>query len=443
MTKQVGIVAKNPIIAGAIYRAMVRIFNDRGIGQWDQPDVVVYSPKLSDNFTNRERVSEATEVMRCLNTKGGVIFPDMDPAELTESRAKILIPTIPTISDQDVEGILDNIDNMQPPEDPASDEYLRYAQVNNSISKWADFLIKVAYGRDHGATVLDGSKYNDVEMMEKCKDRGRHEFGSIACQGGMSPQSGVEFFLDTARKSESSILLMSVPTTPDFIPAIVEMKRNGLDHIVKSLNNPVPRLQEVMRKLSALDFDAMTSVCNTVHHFYDAIRDWGHHAVHLPKMGVDSIPEPGKVHEKVKVLLLATKASLDAKIFEIAAAALGRTDIEWLIPEAQQDNVSSAIWENIIKGKYKEGGDILMNVVNAYQEIHGDDFFIMGGCTEVALGIGDRIAEDRFIDNAAVTRDECIKIAMEAADNRRERPGNMAQDLPEKTLIPYRGAAKG
>ncbi len=415
MTKSIGIVTSDPVIAGAIYMRMVYILNSRGIVNHHQPDVYLYSPRLAVPLSDQKRILEGTEVMRVLNAHS-VVFPDnpnlrsMHSSGDLLSRSNIILPDIAILEGraEDIKkSILSDPHGLK-----IGHEEPGVVELRRAIDAWAEFLIQeIKSPEDHAVSLqrIARTKGVDSRILQEVKDPKRHKKGLIGCQGGMSPQSGVEFFVDTALHSESSIILMSVPTTPHFVPSVVEMAAEGLDYVRCGLNNPVPKLRDVMSKLGSVGCSVIVPVCNTVHYFFDAFRDWGVKTVNFPQAGVAAIPHGTKA-KKTRVLLLATEASIKGKVFDRATAELSRDDIEWLMPTAQQARVSEAIWDNIIKGKYAEGGDILMEVIASYEAIHGRDFLIMCGCTEVVMGIGDRISHERIIDNAEAARDQVIRI---------------------------------
>ena len=410
--QNIGIVTSEPLVAGLIYSLMIEVFNKKGIDHWHQPNVVLYSPKLLEvNLESENGILEATETIRRLGVNGVVVFPDT--SGITEIPSKffrtgVVIPNdINAITADEAISIRAN---FQKGEEISGD-------LREKLLRWAEFLYTPTLGGQRGdcKSIQRSNEPLDQDTFLRARSIKRHSSGLIACHGGMSSQAGVEFFNGLGLRSDSSIVLMSVPTTPDFVPGIIEMQDGGLENLARSLN-PVRRLRDTMDKLGSLYPDVVISVCNTVHYFHDAMRDWSTPVVHLPRTGVESIPI-AKDGKKTKVLLLATEASIKGKIFEKAAEAAGRDDIEWLIPTNLQSDVNRAIWENIVKGKYEKGGEILLEVVKIYNKVHGaGTFYVMAGCTEVVMGLKavaaasreTLISNDQLIDNAEAAMTTCI-----------------------------------
>jgi len=460
MSERIGIITSDPAISAAIYREILRHTEAK-----EQTDFVLYSRDLSDVSENVE-IIEGTDSIKPMDVDA-VAFPEIEQDVILESdRQKIplihneLLPSIPS---EKIEKIRDHLLNDTVPDDKA--DRALYAEVMFDVSLWADALVQFAekgIDNDHDTKLIDGinkdvQDYSNIIIESAIK----HKDGFIGLQGGMGPEAGLDAFSYIGDNSNASIVLDSSATMPNEAEYILELLESGLHNAMKTVD-PTDRLVETRERLEAMNPDCISMQCNTAHFFEEKIEEKANKIdfVHIIEEGLKSI-EKKENGETTKLLLFATTASVNSKIFDDALERIGRDDIEIvtlsnnkaskkpteiLVPDSsEQDQINSAIWNDILENKSpEEAGKKFQLILDSHPDADG----VIMGCTEIKFGM-EHVTDspDIIIDNAKAAADKSIEIAEEKGRERGEviekiEKVESKSDLSIKGSVPYTDLAK-
>lgn len=201
---------------------------------------------------------------------------------------------------------------------------------------------------------------------------------TIGILGGMGPLATADLFqkivtlTDASRDSEHiRVYIDSNPSIPDRTAAILD---RGPD--------PLPAMEDSLRKLEACGADCIVMPCNTAHYFLPRLQ--GLTGVPFLSM-LDAAAAacrarfPGRT-----AAVLATRGTLAAGLYQ---AALEREGIPFLVPEeAEQAALMEVIYGGVKAGAPAERyRGALLSVLDALSS-RGADCFILG-CTELPLAL--------------------------------------------------------
>lgn len=417
MSSRIGIVTADPAISTAIYKEILQQTPAE-----EQTDFVLYSRSLEIKSKEFE-ILEGTLNIKNMDVDA-VAFPEIEQNIINKStRQKVPLiqnELLSSISPETIKPIRDNLLNGTVPEDKENKKI--YDDVMVDVAVWACALVEFANkGADnnHGTSLTDANdtKKNHLDILASSTNR--HENGFIGLQGGMGANAGLKSFSYIAQNSKTSIVLDSSATMPNEAEYILELLNSDLHHAMKTVD-PTDRLIETRERLEKMHPDVIAMTCNTAHYFEPKIEEATHNVevVHIIEEGLKAI-EPKENEEKTKLLLFATTASVNSKIFEDALKRTGRTDIEIIVTsDSEQKQINSAIWNDIIENKSPEKAGIKFdNVINNYPDVDG----VIMGCTEVIFGM--KYAENQpkiIVDNAKTATDKAMQIAEEKSQKKTE-----------------------
>jgi aspartate racemase len=217
----------------------------------------------------------------------------------------------------------------------------------------------------------------------------------------MGPAATVDFYLKliqatpaTIEQEHLQVLIWSDPTIPDRTEALLA---KGAD--------PTPALIAGAKLLQRSGATILAVPCNTAHAFLAAVQP----EVDIPI--VHMIEETAK-HVRLllpdikRVGLLSTTGTQRAGLYQ---DYLGKQDIEVLYPDAesQEELVMTSI--RGIKGG-KSGESVRELLVQAAQDlIRNGAQVIIGGCTEIPLGLGAADISVPFVDPATVLAETVVQ----------------------------------
>lgn len=404
-SRPLGIASKNPFVAHALYQRILEKAFDPAL-RYRQPDAVLYARDIkADQDIN---ILEGTEVMRKLNVHGS-FFPEIDQHELIELPKRSVVYSLdlpPLKIGTTLERILRN-----KPESMLPLPRRLWQEWDEILDKWADAFLAVAQGREPDCAYrkLEKSEEIDQRILSKIRSPKRHLHGAIAIHGGMGPEAGNRSFKYIADQGyKGAILLDSTATMPNGAEFL--LSKEG--EISTYLENPLPRLKEVRKKLASLNFDATVMACNTMHAFHDQIiADTKH-----PERNINIVDESiRRLPRNASVLILATEASLATKIFEKSVQATGRSDLRLQIPSPDdQKKVEDSIWNYLfVGGDYQVGAKLLKEVADKYVSRADKNSMILLGCTELSIGLerGDVKLPVVAVDTADIANQLAIKMS--------------------------------
>ena len=222
--------------------------------------------------------------------------------------------------------------------------------------------------------------------------------------GGMGPLATADFFnkllaLTPAQCDEDHVpvLLLSDPRIPRRPAAILD-----------GSESPLPRLRELRDRLVEAGATFLAMPCNTAHHWYPQLAaDCPVPFLSIVDAGVAALaelqpaPPPG-----APVALLATDATLAARVYDAPLAAAGYT-VMLPKPDEQRDRVLPAIAQ-VKAGQTRSAAALMVPVVDAL--LARGAGAVLLACTELPLAL-DAVASPlrtRCVDTSAALARRCI-----------------------------------
>jgi len=214
---------------------------------------------------------------------------------------------------------------------------------------------------------------------------------TLGVLGGLGPMSSVYFYeMLTAHtraacdQEHLNILLSSYAHTPDRTAYILGA----------SEDNPLPCMQEQVKRLVGAGADVIAIPCNTAHYFYSGIQ----HSTHVAVLNI--IEETARYCKHLgigRVGVLATEGTVRSEAYR---SVLEREGIAYLTcSESQQKTVSEIIYGAVKQGREPDL-DAFLAVADALTA-QGCERIILG-CTELSLLIKAGRLGFRFIDSLEV-----------------------------------------
>lgn len=226
--------------------------------------------------------------------------------------------------------------------------------------------------------------------------------------GGMGPLATADFFRKLIDETPAEfdeehvpVVIYSVPQMPDRVKAITH-----------GMQSPLPYMIKGMRALQRLEVGCVAIPCNTAHHWYDELQEAsGLPILHIADAACDELHKRGSVQPRVG--LLATEATIDARIYQDRLAASG---IECVIntDDEREALVRTAI-DAVKRGSLEAGGQAAERAAMLLFE-RGVEQVILG-CTELPVGL-DAIASRarlRCVDATRALARECVAWSLAAS----------------------------
>lgn len=412
----IGIVTSDPVIAAAIYDVIIADVSNYTQKCRYNPTVSLYSRRIDGDVA--AQIYEGTELMRRLNM-AETFFPDIKTFPEFDgvvNRTSVIIPNgLMPITPEMTSGIRDNILKKQPPV-TGSAQRKRYDDAISLINSWGHFITAKTF------SIADSESFVSIERNRATPNNkiawesvnpARHKLGFVAIQGGQGPEAGNQAFKHVAASGNgTAILLVSEPAAVfDHSTFVEELAMHLPIAASRVLANATKRIQETNRKIASVNPDAKFYSCSTLHGLPGFSDHSGVDVVNIVEEGVRAVPRSER-----KVLLLATSTTLGKGIYHAAAENIGRNEIEFIIPrDEQQAEVTRAIFGEIIPGNISAGRNTLMQVISSCRNDSGKNIYVVAGCSDIPLAVGD---VDKLIDPIREAAEKAILIAAYKASKR-------------------------
>jgi aspartate racemase len=202
--------------------------------------------------------------------------------------------------------------------------------------------------------------------------------GPIGVIGGMGPLATADYFAKVIAATSAAddeghvpLLISSDPRIPRRPPAILHGDIS-----------PLPRLREVRDRLVAAGASALVMPCNTAHHWHAELS--ADCALPFPSIVEAACREAAAVAPAGgRIGLVATRATLAARLYEPALATLG---LQPLVPDdALLDEAMLPAIAHLKAGRVAEAGAPMARAVQALRE-RGAAVVILA-CTEAPIAM--------------------------------------------------------
>jgi aspartate racemase len=223
----------------------------------------------------------------------------------------------------------------------------------------------------------------------------------IGVLGGMGPLATADFFAKVIAATPASgdeghvpLLILSDPRIPPRPPAILA-----------SGESPLPALMAARDRLLGAGATALAMPCNTAHYWYEALR--ANCPVPFLSIVGAACAEVGRLSAPgQRVALIATRATLAAKLFDTQLAAMG---YEVMLPsDALLEHQILPAIDLVKAGDVQAGGRSLQAVVKNFLDDGAGAVLL--ACTEVPLAL-DAIESPlrvRCVDSTAALARACV-----------------------------------
>ncbi len=164
-------------------------------------------------------------------------------------------------------------------------------------------------------------------------------------------------------------------------------------------------LEEELAGLMALKPDCIIICCNTLHKYYDMIKDKLHSSI--PVMhAVDLVAQHAKDHDYRKVLLLATKFTMEDGFF---AKKLENAGIEVVIPTQEERNILQDIHDQLmINNVTPEAREYCRMLIFQHHDLDA----VVLGCTEYPLVVDETNSVLPIIDPVCLQTSFAVDYAL-------------------------------
>lgn len=221
-------------------------------------------------------------------------------------------------------------------------------------------------------------------------------FKKIGILGGMGPEATAQAYQEIIRIFQErfgakydvdfpEIIIVSKP-----IPDVVERVENENQTLVL-LNNGIAQL-------TTAGADFVIIACNTVQRFLPELRK----SASLPILGIAE--EVAKCLQFKMVGLLATEATMNARIFEDALEPSGVTVIK---PNKKEQSMVTNIILNIMNGKKTDADKAMLLMIVDSLKLSGAEAVILG-CTDLPLLITQDDVSVPLIDTTQVNAEAAV-----------------------------------
>jgi aspartate racemase len=164
-------------------------------------------------------------------------------------------------------------------------------------------------------------------------------------------------------------------------------------------------LEEELAGLIALKPDCIIICCNTLHKYYDMIKDKLNSSI--PVMhAVDLVAQHVKDHDYRKVLLLATKFTMEDGFF---AKKLTNAGIEVVIPTQEERNVLQDIHGQLmVNNVTAEAREYCRRLILQHKDVDA----VVLGCTEYPLVVDETNSALPIIDPVRLQTSSAVDYAL-------------------------------
>jgi len=165
-----------------------------------------------------------------------------------------------------------------------------------------------------------------------------------------------------------------------------------------------------VKLLEGAGVDFIAIPCNSAHHFLPIMRK----AVHIPILSiVDETAEKIKKRKIEKVLLLATKFTVNRQIYD---KSLADREITLIKPRSMQQHLINEITIRVESGRRNEADRTkIINIVDELKEKTGIQG-VIGGCTEIPLLIQSKDISLPLLDTIDIVAESCYELICGKSD---------------------------
>ena len=222
--------------------------------------------------------------------------------------------------------------------------------------------------------------------------------------GGMGPLATADFLQKFVRlwpaendQDHPQVVVFSNPKIPDRVGPILGI----------STTSPLPALVESAKRLQEFGAELLCMPCHTAHFWYPQMVQ----TIEVPFLHIADITCEEILHkghkDKSKVGVLATRATLQAKIYEDRFSQYG---VSLMLPDQVQmeQHVLPAI-AAVKRNAMAEAGELLTNSINRF--IQQDVDVVVLACTElpIALEFANSTVRTHCIDPTESLARACVK----------------------------------
>ncbi|CUH96018.1 hypothetical protein P22_2106 [Propionispora sp. 2/2-37] len=229
---------------------------------------------------------------------------------------------------------------------------------------------------------------------------------TVGILGGMGPLATVDLFKKIVECTPAVIdqehLKMIVYSNPQ-IPS-------RIDAIMSGAQSPEKELIQSAQFLEKAGADILVMPCNTAHFWYQAIQD--SLKIKIINM-IETAAEYVKNHYAAaglgKIMLLATAATVKAKLYQTAFAAKGFILIE---PQPDEQKIISGAINETKAGLLAQNSFLpaMQQLLQKYQQLGVNSF--IAGCTEMPLIFDQLSGNYHEIDPTKLLAQEVVKQAL-------------------------------
>ena len=205
---------------------------------------------------------------------------------------------------------------------------------------------------------------------------GMGEKKSIGILGGMGPLATADLF-------QKIVQLTQAATDRDHIRIYIDDHAQIPDRTAAILDggeDPLPYMEESVRKLTGCGADCIIMPCNTAHFFLPALRK----KAPVPILSMLTATEEAakRAFEGKTAAILATRGTLAAKLYQTEFEKAG---LSFLVPdETEQEKLMRVIYDGVKAGAPPTAYEEDLNAVLSSLTEKGTDFFVLG-CTELPI----------------------------------------------------------
>ncbi|MDV2582147.1 aspartate/glutamate racemase family protein [Alkalibacillus haloalkaliphilus] len=228
----------------------------------------------------------------------------------------------------------------------------------------------------------------------------------VGILGGMGPAATVDLFekivSNTSVKTDQEHIPISIynnPKVPSRIEAVLKGGKSPIDELIRSA-----------KELEKMNVEFIVMPCHTAHFWIDELQaNISTPIISMVENTLELLISDSK-YVGNKVLLLASPATVEAKIYE---DKFYTKNIDLVIPTKDEQQVITNLILNVKKGLMPPTEDLekLTPILNKYEEegVVG----LIGGCTEIPLIFP-------YIDNHMVKIDPTLQLAKKVIDLKKE-----------------------
>lgn len=224
---------------------------------------------------------------------------------------------------------------------------------------------------------------------------------TIAILGGMGPQATIDLYQKITQLSPAE-------KDQDHLHIIIDSNAKIPDrsaHLLQQGPSPLPELLKSAKLLEKSGADAIIIACNTAHAFLEPIKA----QIKIPILSiVDACLEALKTKNAKRLLLLATKGTYHAKIYQ-------KLNTHYTLLEPTDDDKNTLmqlIYDGAKKGQIKTNAKPLEALIKHYNA----DISLLS-CTELPLFLPYFQEKQNILDASAALAQYAINFAYGACEN--------------------------